>query len=204
MHCGLDTIISLWTEWRGAVNDAEKGFLGTPNQFSGTILRAFVGCTWEPMKLVLCFQHSWARHKYLMSSLWLNGKHAAHRSRGGVGGGAAVGPERLYGVGLFAAGSVNFCSFLPSGWAAQGCARVHWFLVSSCNLLIRFPGNQGPGDLFCLEEDLLMALEVHSQARAAEHNLCLLISEENKRENPACWVAEGFCVDAMWAHLFWL
>jgi len=42
-----------------------------------------------------------------------------------------------------------------------------------------------------------MALEVHSQARAAEHNLCLLISEENKRENPACRVAEGFCADAM-------
>lgn len=61
----------------------------------------------------------------MANELWLNGKNAAHRNRGGVGRGAAVGPERLCGMGLFAAGLVNFTYFLPSGWAAWERAQVH-------------------------------------------------------------------------------
>lgn len=72
VHCGLDTIISLWTGWQGAVHDAERRFLGTLKQFSEMTLGEFVGCTWQPMTLVPCLRHNWARHKYLMSSLWLN------------------------------------------------------------------------------------------------------------------------------------
>lgn len=100
------------------------------------------------------------------------------------------------------AASTNLSCFLPSGWAAQEDARVPRVVVPSYSLLMgRFPGKWGLGCSIRQNYKLVVALEVHSQARAAEHELNLLISVEKWSESsrPRGLCASGsLCCWLLW------